>query len=109
MSALAREHDALPALVRRETTLAAGFARFLTAPLMRASLLVRHPAALAGNLTLLVRIHGRESAIFLAHLFLHARDRIARGISGSRCRNGATPVPFEAARHDMGNTVRAGS
>ena len=64
------ERDILPTLVRGDPALATGFTRFFAAPLMRTAFLVRHSSTLAGNLALLIRVHRRESTIFLAHVIL---------------------------------------
>ena len=64
------ERDVLPTLVRREPALATGFTRLFAAPLMRTTLLMRHSSTFAGNLALLIPVHGRESTIFLAHVIL---------------------------------------
>src|SRR5690348_2436389 len=54
------------ALMRRVPTLLAGRARLFARELVRPSLLVRRMAALAGDLALLVLVHGSEAALALS-------------------------------------------
>lgn len=76
----------------RPAALSAGLTRFLTAPFVSGSSQVRRSPALAGNLTLLVTVHRRKTAILYTHNVLIHQNVVISTASQAQMSATSRPV-----------------